>query len=70
MEYAWCNIAVKWFLELGLSKESFDFIVLSKFRMKLGVEVHIELLIDILRQIKEVGFLDHGFPIRASGEGS
>jgi transposase len=33
-ENARYNIAVKWFLELGLEEEPFDFTALSKFRMK------------------------------------
>lgn len=58
-EQAQYNIAVKWFLELGLDEEPFDFTALSKFRTKLGKEMHTELLVDILQQIKETGFLDH-----------
>jgi hypothetical protein len=49
---------VKWFLELGLEEEPFDFTALSKFRAKLGVKLHTELFLDILRQIDEKGFLD------------
>ena len=58
-EQARYNIAVKWFLELSLDEEPFDFTSLSKFRLKLGVEVHAELFLDILSQIKEAGFLDY-----------
>lgn len=58
-EHARYNIAIKWFLELQLDEEPFDFTSLSKFRVKLGVEVHTELFLDILSQIKEAGFLDH-----------
>ena len=57
-ENARYNIAVKWFLELGLEEEPFDFTALSKFRVKLGVELHTELFLDILRQIHEAGFLN------------
>jgi len=58
-EEALYNIAVKWFLELELDEEPFDFTALSKFRAKLGKEMHAKLLVDILQQIKEAGFLDH-----------
>lgn len=58
VEHARYNIVVKWFLELGLEEEPFDFTALSKFRGKLGVKLHTELFLDILRQIDEKGFLD------------
>ena len=58
VEHARYNIVVKWFLELGLDEEPFDFTALSKFRVKLGVKLHTELFLDILRQIDEKGFLD------------
>ena len=58
VEYARYHLAVKWFLELELEEEPFDFSALSKFRRKLGVKVHTELFLDILRQIDEAGLLD------------
>jgi transposase len=58
VEHARYNIVVKWFLELGLDEEPFDFTALSKFRVKLGVKLHTELFLDILRQIDAAGFLD------------
>jgi transposase len=57
-EHARYNIVVKWFLELGVEEEPFDFTALSKFRAKLGVKLHTELFMDILRQIDAAGFLD------------
>ena len=57
-EHARYNIVVKWFLELGLDEEPFDFTALSKFRVRLGVKLHTELLADLLRQIDAAGFLD------------
>jgi transposase len=58
VEHARYNIVVKWFLELGLDEEPFDFTALSKLRAKLGIKLHTELFLDILRQIDAAGFLD------------
>ena len=41
-EYAQYNMAVKWFLELWLEEEPFDFTSLSRFRVKLKLELHTE----------------------------
>ena len=58
IEHGRYNILVKWFLELGIDEEPFDFTALSKFRAKLGVKLHTELFLDILEQIDAAGFLD------------
>ena len=58
IEHARYNIVVKWFLELGVDEEPFDFTALCKFRARLGVKLHFELFRDILGQIDAAGFLD------------
>jgi transposase len=58
IEHGRYNILVKWFLDLGIDEEPFDFTALSKFRAKLGVKLHTELFLDILEQIDAAGFLD------------
>lgn len=58
-EHARFHIAVKWFLELDLEEEPFDHSALSKFRAKLGVNMHTELFCEINQQIKEAGLWDY-----------
>jgi IS5 family transposase len=57
-EHARYHIAVKWFLELDLEEEPFDHSALSKFRTKLGVNMHTALFCEINQQIKEAGLWD------------
>jgi IS5 family transposase len=57
-EHAKYHIAVKWFLELDLEEEPFDHSALSKFRTKLGLDMHTALFCEINQQIKEAGLWD------------
>ena len=57
-EHARYHIAVKWFLELDLEEEPFDHSALSKFRTKLGLDMHTGLFFEINQQIREAGLWD------------
>lgn len=59
VEIARYHLAVKWFLELRVDEEPFDFSALSKFRSKLGFKKHLEIYKDMLSQVREVGLLDY-----------
>jgi len=57
VDHAQYNIVVKWFLELTIDEEPFDFTALSKFRVKLGEKLHRELfdaLLDTTQLIQKM----------------